>query len=108
MRQKSKITYLTRLRLKSGIDIEVLDENSEKTAVNRHIMSVLPAEKRNSALFVQLGSGNINIYVMENSKMVDTYSLKIGGLRINELFEESLDMPKRLCSGNKRILNTFL
>ena len=26
--------------------------------------------------------------------MVDTYSLKIGGLRINELFEESLDSPK--------------
>ena len=104
---KNKDYILDQIKVKTGIDIEVLDENSEKTAVNRHIMSVLPAEKRNSALFVQLGSGNINIYVMENSKMVDTYSLKIGGLRINELFEESLDSPKDYVQVIREYLTPF-
>ena len=104
---KNKDYILDQIKVKTGVDIEVLDENSEKTAVNRHIMSVLPAEKRNSALFVQLGSGNINIYVMENSKMVDTYSLKIGGLRINELFEESLDSPKDYVQVIREYLTPF-
>ena len=104
---KNKDYILDQIRVKTGLDIEVLDENSEKTTVNRHIMSILPAEKRKSTLFVQLGSGNINIYVMENSKMVDTYSLKIGGLRINELFEESLDSPKEYVQVIREYLTPF-
>lgn len=91
---KNKEYILDQIKVKTGVDIEVLDENSEKTIINRHIFSMLPAEKRDSALFIQLGSGNINIFIMENGKMIDTSSVKIGALRINELFEEALDNQK--------------
>lgn len=39
--------------------------------------------------------------------MVDTYSLKIGGLRINELFEESLDSPKDYVQVIREYLTPF-
>ena len=51
---KNKDYILDQIKVKTGVDIEVLDENSEKTAVNRHVMSVLPAEKRNSAFLFSL------------------------------------------------------
>jgi exopolyphosphatase/guanosine-5'-triphosphate,3'-diphosphate pyrophosphatase len=78
---------LDQLKIKTGLELEVIDDSREKNYINTLMLGTLPNEHKESAVVVHLGSGNISISLLENSYMTYTQSIKIGGLRLSEMFE---------------------
>ncbi len=83
----NKEYVLDQIKIKTGLDIMVVDDSQEKNYINALMLDVLPQEHTQSAVVVHLGSGNISISLLENSYLTYTQSIKIGGLRLSEMFE---------------------
>ncbi len=78
---------LDQIKVKTGLDLYVADDSQEKNYINTLMFNILPKEHTQSAVVVHLGSGNITISLIENSSISYTQSIKIGGLRLSEMFE---------------------
>ncbi len=78
---------LDQIKVKTGLDLTVADDSQEKNYINTLMFNILPKEHIQSAVVVHLGSGNITISLLENSCITYTQSIKIGGLRLSEMFE---------------------
>ncbi len=78
---------LDQIKVKTGLDLYVADDSQEKNYINTLMFNILPKEHTQSAVIVHLGSGNITISLMENSSINYTQSIKIGGLRLSEMFD---------------------
>lgn len=88
VREASNKDYvLDRIRIKTGLDINVVDDNQEKNYINTLMFSLLPKKYTKSAIVVHLGSGNIGIFRLENACITFTRIIKIGGLRLSEKFD---------------------
>ncbi len=87
----NKEYILDQIKIKTGIDLEVMDDSVEKNYVNKITLSQLSDEYKQSSLLVHLGSGNIAVSVVENSLIKSMQNIKIGALRLSNLFEGVLD-----------------
>lgn len=78
---------LDQIRIKTGLEINAADDNQEKNYINTLMMGLMPKKHTKSALAVHLGSGNISISLLEDSRITFTRIIKIGGLRLSEMFD---------------------
>lgn len=79
---------LDQLHIKTGLDLTVADDSREKNYINTLMFNILPDKYTESAIVVHLGSGNISISLLENNVLTYTQTIKTGGLRLSEMFEE--------------------
>lgn len=98
---------LDQIRIRTGIAFDVIDESREKISVNKMMLSLLEKEQKESSLIVQLGSGNISIFVVKDGSVIGTQNIKIGALRISELFEDYIDKVSDYVQVVKEYLRPF-
>lgn len=85
---KNKDFILDQLKVKTGLDLRVIDDTQEKIYINKITTATLSSEEMNSTLIAHLGSGNISIYLLKEGNVVGGQNIKIGVLRISELFDD--------------------
>ena len=74
-----------------NLHIEIIDGEREALFGGIAAMNLLPIE---SGITIDIGGGSSDITLIKNSKIVDTYSLNLGTVRLKELFfdkENALD-----------------
>lgn len=84
----NKEYFSDQIKNKTGIDINIIDDNKEKNLINTLMLSVLPQKYTASAAVIHLGAGSISISLMENALLTDTMIIKTGGLRLSNMFDE--------------------
>ncbi len=92
VREATNSNYiLDQIKIKTGLDITVMDDMDEKSYIYKLLSAMLDDDVRQSSMMIYLGSGNIGISVTENNRMPFMQNVKIGALRISEIFG---DMPE--------------
>ncbi len=104
---ENKDYILDQIKIRTGLDLEVIDDSREKISVNKMMLSLLDDEQKRSALMVQLGSGNISIFLLRDGHIISTQNIKIGALRISELFEDYIDRVSDYVQVIKEYLQPF-
>ena len=74
-----------------NLEIEIIDGKEEAYLGALAAQTLLPI---NNAISIDIGGGSSDIALIQNSKIIDTYSLNLGTVRLKELFH------------NKNILDT--
>ncbi len=88
---QNKEYFLDQLMIKTGQAVQVIDDAEEKLYIYKLMCKLLTAEQKNSALMVYIGSGNIGISLLEEGRIPFIENIKVGTLRINEIFESIQD-----------------
>ena len=78
--------FLDQIKIKTGLNISVLDDMEEKLYIYKLLTRLLDADVKDSALMVHIGSGNIGLSTLERGRIQFTQNIKLGSLRISELF----------------------
>ena len=78
---------LDQIFLKTGQKLEVLDNSEEKFYIYKLMLSLLKKEYKQSAMMVYIGSGNMGLSIIEKERIPYVQNVKIGSLRLSELFE---------------------
>ncbi|MDO4300809.1 MAG: hypothetical protein Q4D26_05400 [Clostridia bacterium] len=104
---KNKDFILDQLKVKTGLDLRVIDDTQEKIYINKMVIATLAEEEMNSTLIAHLGSGNISIFVLKESKVVAGLNIKIGALRISELFDDYRENTANYVQVIKEYLHPF-
>ena len=71
------------------------------------VLASLKNEEMQSTLIAHLGSGNISIFVLKEGKVVTGSNIKIGALRISELFEDYRENTANYLQIIKEYLHPF-
>ena len=79
--------FLNRIRKELGINIKVIDGKTEALLGGIACANLLKLEQK--ALTVDIGGGSTEFALIENRKVITTYSLNLGTVRLKELFENS-------------------
>lgn len=88
---ENKDYILDQLKLKTGLHLNVIDESQEKIYISKTVFGNLDEDKKDSSLIIHLGSGNISIFVVQGGAIKGTLNIKLGTLRLSELFDESIE-----------------
>jgi len=78
--------FLDQVKIKTGFSIHVLDDMEEKLYIYKLLTRLLKEDVKSSALMVHIGSGNIGLSILENGRIRFTQNIKVGSLRISEMF----------------------
>ncbi|HGZ70026.1 MAG TPA: Ppx/GppA family phosphatase [Nitratifractor sp.] len=95
-------TFIQRVRKELGLKIKVIDGNKEAFFGAVAATNLLPL--KSTAITVDIGGGSTDIALIEDNKVIDTLSIKIGTITIKELF---FDKQKPL-SKTKEYINSLL
>jgi exopolyphosphatase/guanosine-5'-triphosphate,3'-diphosphate pyrophosphatase len=94
---------IDQIKLKTGLNIDVIDSAEEKFLTYKSIRENLPNYKKfrnEGALIVDVGSGSSEISIYNNGHLVFSKSIRIGSLRIKEVLSSlerrTLDFPNIL------------
>ena len=82
---------LDQIKIKTGLAISVLGDYEEKRYIKRIMFSTTDKTYLKSALMVYMGSGNIGISLLQDGKIPYIENIKVGSLRIHEIFEDIQD-----------------
>lgn len=85
---------LDQIKLKTGLSIRVVDNSEEQYLTHRAVQYHLANYKqiiKEGAVIVVAGAGSIQITTFKDSKLVSAQNIKLGALRINEVFGEFAD-----------------
>ncbi len=98
---------LDQIKIKTGVEIEVIDDTQEKLYIYKLMFHLLDREYKLSSMLVHIGSGNIGFNVLQNEKFIFTQTIKIGTLRIFEIFEKIQDYSNEFYKIVEEYLNSF-
>ncbi len=88
VRESSNMPYfIEQLRIKTGIDINVIDSRREKILINKMVYGLLSEDTKSSALVVHLGGGTIGLSVFRGGEITDTLTIYTSALRLSKQFE---------------------
>ncbi|MBR6401309.1 MAG: hypothetical protein IKS17_08860 [Firmicutes bacterium] len=88
VREADNMPYIIdQLRIKTGIDIKVIDNRREKMLINKMVFASLSDEFRASSLIVHLGGGTIGLSVLTDGEITDTLTIFTSALRLSKQFE---------------------
>lgn len=104
---KNKDFILDQLKVKTGLDVKVIDDTQEKVYINKMVIAALSSDEMNSTLIAHLGSGNISIFVLKEGKVIAGLNIKIGALRISELFDDYRENTANYVQVIKEYLHPF-
>ncbi|MCL2352190.1 MAG: HD domain-containing protein [Firmicutes bacterium] len=98
---------LDQIKIKTGLDIRVIDDMDEKLYIYKLVSSMIDEELKQSAMMVYIGSGNIGMSVLENGRIPFLQNVKIGSLRISEMFEDIQEYSGEFYVVLEEYLNSF-
>ncbi len=88
VREATNSAYiLDQIKIKTGVDVRVMDDSDEKIYIYKLVARLCSEEQKQSGLMVHIGSGNIGISVFEDGYIPFMENIKLGTLRINEIFD---------------------
>ena len=88
LREASNRQYIIeQLRIKTGIDINVIDNRREKIQINKLLYAELSDRISSSALLVHLGGGTIGLSLLTDGEIINTMTIFTSALRLNKQFE---------------------
>ncbi|MDR3090886.1 MAG: HD domain-containing protein [Clostridiales bacterium] len=82
---------LDQIKIKTGVSVSVIDDSEEKLYVYKLMSHLAPEEFLKSAMMVYTGSGNVGLSVWRDGRSFYSESVKIGSLRISEVFGDMQD-----------------
>lgn len=86
---KNRDYVLDQIRVKTGLDVDILDDSEEKVftykEVSRKLKNYLNFEKE-EALITSIGSGSVGVSVYSFGNINFTQNLRVGSLKISEIF----------------------
>lgn len=103
----NKDFILDQLKVKTSLDLKVIDDTQEKIYINKMVLAALSKEEMNSTLIAHLGSGNISIFVLKEGKVIAGLNIRIGALRISELFDDYRENTANYVQVIKEYLHPF-
>ncbi len=77
--------FVEQIKRELGVDINIIDGNKEAyygALSALHLLSI------DNGITIDIGGGSTDIGLIEDSKIVDTYSLNLGTVRLKELFSD--------------------
>ena len=105
---RNKNYILDQIRLKTGIEVNILDSQEEKLCVFKTALRHIDSSEENPALLVFIGSGNIGFSVVEKGSIIFYQSIRIGPLRVSELFEDLARRSNEYHIVAREYINTYL
>jgi exopolyphosphatase/guanosine-5'-triphosphate,3'-diphosphate pyrophosphatase len=101
--------FVRRVQHDTGLHIRVIDGEKEAWYGALAAATLLPSFAR--AVTIDIGGGSADLARIENGKIVQTYSLDLGTVRLKELFTaERIDLPKArryIAKALKKLPKTF-
>lgn len=85
---ENKSIFLERLKIEANLDARVISGKEEARLIYLGVLSVVDLEQKN-ALFIDIGGGSTEIIVGDKFKPRILNSLKIGAIRLTNMFFES-------------------
>ncbi len=79
---------LDQIKIKTSLAVEVIDDAEEKIWLSKHMKYLTDQKLTASAMMIFIGSGNIGISVLENETILFAQNIKLGSMRISEIFNE--------------------
>jgi len=95
------------VKLRTSIDIIVLDDLEEKTLVYQEIKRILKGKSKNGVM-VYVGSGSLGISVVEKGLIKYSQNIRIGSLKISEILEPVQGYTKKFHVIVEQYINTFI
>ncbi len=80
----NKAYFINRVKKEAKLNIKVIDGSKEAYFGGIATLNLLP--KQNSAITIDIGGGSTELAKISNGKVIDTISLKVGTIRLKELF----------------------
>ncbi|MDR1914557.1 MAG: HD domain-containing protein [Clostridiales bacterium] len=80
--------FLDQVKIKTGMSINVIDDTEEKLYIYKILTRLSKVDVISSALMVHIGSGNIGVALLQGGRILLTRNIKVGSLRISELFDD--------------------
>ncbi len=77
---------LDQIKIKTGLSVNVIDDTEEKLFIYKLMSLLIDDDYKKSAMMIYMGSGNIGISVMDDGKIPFIQNIKMGSLRISEMF----------------------
>lgn len=85
---KNRDYIIDQIKLKTGLDIEVIDNSEEQFLMHKAIKKKLSNYSQlieEGAVLVSIGAGSIQITLYKESQLISSQNVKLGALRIKEL-----------------------
>lgn len=81
------------IKTRTGLSVSVLNDADEKSYIYNEVTKLLPdyGEEVNNCLMAYIGVGNLGVAYYENGRLPFMHNLRLGALRLSELFENVLD-----------------
>ena len=87
VREAGNMDYiLDQIKIKTGLSVHVLDDMEEKNYLYKLLTHCAGEEMLRSAMMVYIGTGNIGVSVIQDGQMPYVRIIKVGSLRMGELF----------------------
>ena len=98
---------LDQIKIKTGLDIRVIDDMDEKLYIYKFVSSLIGDGLKQSAMMVYIGSGNIGMSVLEDGRIPFLQNIKVGSLRISEMFGDIAEYSGEFYVVLEEYLNSF-
>jgi len=89
MREAANVDYiLDQIKIKTGVDVYVMDDLEEKRHIYKLLANYAEDFLKKSAVIVYIGTGSMGVSLFMEGKMPRTWNIRVGSLRMGELFGE--------------------
>ena len=98
---------LDQIRLRTGQSVDIIDTQEEKAYLYKMMLCAVGAENTQSALMVHIGSGTMGVSLVEAGLVLYHQNIRLGSLRISELFEDMQDYSREFRLVVEEYLKSF-
>lgn len=87
---KNKDAIVDQIKVRTGFEVEVLDDPEEKTYIYKEICRKLAKYSDfgdKEALITSIGTGSIGVAAYSNGSILFNQTLKVGAMKLSEIFE---------------------
>ena len=84
---RNRLYILDQIKIKTGLDVEVIDDSVEKSYIYQGILRKIKNDKQlinEKALLSYIGTGNLGVSLYQNGNIVSSQNIKVGSLKLNE------------------------
>ncbi len=98
---------LDQIKISTGLKVSVVDDNEEKLYIYKLMSHLIEPAAKNSSMLVYIGSGNVGVSIYDDGKIPFSQNIKIGSLRISEIFLELQNKSSEYFRVVEEYLNNF-
>jgi len=104
---KNKDYIIDQIKIKTGVDVEVINDNDEKLRIYKLLAIHAEEQLKESTLLVYIGTGSIGVSLFTDGRMPRTWNIRAGSLRMGELFGDLQEYTKDFYKLMEEYLATY-